>query len=291
MADPIVAVHGGAGAGRSLLAHEGECRAALHAALDEARSALASRGDAVDAVLAAVRVLEEFELFNAGRGAALCADGSVELSAAIMRGADRAAGGVAGLRRTRHPVAAARRVLESDQVLMIGDHADRLAARAGLEQVPNAHFITERQRDVLRSRRAPDAQGTVGAVCLDRRGNLAAATSTGGIAGQPPGRVGDSPLIGAGTWADARVAVSCTGDGEAFVRAGAARRLAVLVQEGVTLAHAGDAVLSDVRRLAGSGGLIAVDARGTVVLPFRTPAMPRGVWRDGSDPVVHVRGG
>lgn len=231
---PVVAIHGGAGAGGGLVDQEPGCHAALRRALGAARSALQDGGDAVQAVLGAVRVLEECELFNAGRGAALCSDGSAELSAAVMRGSDRGAGAVAASRRTMHPIEAARCVLDSDQVLLTGEHADAFAAAAGATQVPNSHFVTERRLRALAVARAAERHGTVGAVCLDAAGELAAATSTGGISGQPPGRVGDSPLIG------------------------------------------------------GRGGLIAVDRRGQVSMPFTTAVMPRGVWRHGGDTVVWV---
>jgi beta-aspartyl-peptidase (threonine type) len=287
-AGPLVVIHAGAGAGRSLQDHHERCLGVLREALDVARTVVATGADATDAVQGAVRVLEDFELFNAGRGAALCSDGSAELSAAVMRGSDRAAGAVAGIRRTRQPIDAAGWVLRSDQVLLIGDHADRYAGEMGSEQVPTSYFVTERQRDALATKRGSEHHGTVGAVCLDGRGTLAAATSTGGITGQPPGRVGDSPLIGAGTWADARVAVSCTGDGEAFIRAGAARSVAALVEQGRSLADACNSALADVAQLGGLGGLIAVDAGGNAAMPFLTPAMPRGVWRPGRDLWVAV---
>jgi beta-aspartyl-peptidase (threonine type) len=261
---------------------------ALREAAGAARAALEAGADAAGAVQAAVGILEGFELFNAGRGAALCSDGSAELSAAIMRGSDRAAGAVAGIRRAKQPIDAAVAVLASNQVLMIGGHADAYAAEMGAEQVPTGYFVTDRQRDALAARAAAEAHGTVGAVCLDRHGGLAAATSTGGISGQPPGRVGDSPLIGAGTWADARVAVSCTGDGEAFIRAGAARAVAALVAQGASLAAACDNVLADVGELGGVGGMIAVDASGSAALPFVTAAMPRALWRPGHDVQVAI---
>jgi L-asparaginase / beta-aspartyl-peptidase len=287
---PVVVIHAGAGAGRAVLAQEARCRATLSEALLSARDALESGADATAAVQAAVRILEDFELFNAGHGAALCSDGSAELSAALMRGSDRAAGAVAALRRTRQPIDAAAGVLESHQVLLMGQAGDRFAAEMGIEQVPNDYFITDRQRDFLEDRLAGagEAHGTVGAVCLDAQGRLAAATSTGGITGQPPGRVGDSPLIGAGTWADDRVAVSCTGDGEMFVRAAAAHSVAALVARGNALSEATAAVLADVGSLGGQGGLIAVDAHGHAAMPFVTNAMPRGLWRPGQDPVVAI---
>ncbi len=289
-AGPVVVIHAGAGAGRAVLAQEERCRAALHEALDSARVALESGAGAAVAAEAAVRVLEDCDLFNAGRGAALNAEGTVELSAALMRGTDRAAGAVAGLRRTREPITAARWVLESDQVLLIGDDGDAFAAARGVEQVANDYFITERQRAFLQSRLAGagEAHGTVGAVCRDGEGGLAAATSTGGISGQPAGRVGDSPLIGAGTWADDRVAVSCTGDGEMFVRSVAAHSVSTGLARGRSLAEAAGAVLADVGSLGGEGGLIAVDAHGEAVAPFLTAAMPRGLWRPGGEPHVAI---
>ncbi len=231
--------------------------------------------------------MEDFPLFNAGRGAALCADGSVELSASAMRGSDQAAGAVALVRRTRNPVAAATAMLDQPEVLLAGERADAFAAARGLVQCDPSEFVTERQRRRLAARVAGEG-ATVGAVCLDADGVLAAATSTGGLHGQRPGRVGDSPVIGAGTWADRHVAVSCTGKGEAFVRAGAARLLAALVASGVALQAAAGAVLDAVAECDGDGGLITIDAHGEVALPFSTAAMPRGVWRAGGDPVVEV---
>jgi L-asparaginase / beta-aspartyl-peptidase len=288
MTGPVIAVHGGAGAfGSELREYASEYRDALTRALRDGASALDAGGGAVDAVRAAVMAMEDFPRFNAGHGAALCDDGSVELSASLMRGSDRAAGAVAPVRRTRYPVTAAAAMLDQPEVLLAGERADAFAAAHGLEQRDPSEFVTERQRRRLAAQLAGDG-GTVGAVCLDAGGLLAAATSTGGLQGQRPGRVGDSPVIGAGTWADRHVAVSCTGKGEAFVRAGAARLLGALVASGVGLEAAARVVLGEVAECDGDGGLIAVDARGEVVLPFSTDAMPRGVWRGGEDPVVEV---
>jgi isoaspartyl peptidase/L-asparaginase-like protein (Ntn-hydrolase superfamily) len=195
---------------------------------------------------------------------------------------------VAAVSHTRHPILAAQALLDAEQVLLIGEHADAYAAARGLEQWEPEMFITERQRRRLREHLALIEHGTVGAVCLDAAGALAAATSTGGLRGQPPGRVGDSPLIGAGTWADEHVAVSCTGQGEAFIRAGAARFLGALVEAGAAVDAAALVVLEEVRRCGGSGGLIAVDARGQVAMPFSSEAMPRGMWRAGEGAVVEV---
>jgi L-asparaginase / beta-aspartyl-peptidase len=284
---PLIAIHAGAG-GRTvkLRDHDAEIREALGEVLDAARRLLEQGTDAVDVVKAAVTIMEDFELFNSGRGAALCSDGSAQLSASVMRGSDRAAGGVAGVMHTKNPVLAAGSVLESYQVLMIGEHAEEFARLHGAEQRPNDYFITERQQDNLRRHVEEYPTGTVGAVCVDASGALAAATSTGGVTGQPPGRVGDSPLIGAGTWADEVVAVSCTGDGELFIRTGVARTVASLIEHGESLAAAADRALADVSSLGGTGGLIACRADGSVALPFTTEAMPRGLWRAGDEPRV-----
>jgi isoaspartyl peptidase/L-asparaginase-like protein (Ntn-hydrolase superfamily) len=202
------------------------------------------------------------------------------MSASVMRGRDRAAGAVALMTRTRHPVAAAAALLGDAEVLLAGESAEAHAAANGLEQLDPDEFVTEPQRRRLAERLQTGGQ-TVGAVCLDETGLLAAATSTGGLHGQRPGRVGDSPLIGAGTWADGHVAVSCTGKGEAFIRAGAARLVAALVEHGHTLEAAAQAAMAGVAECAGEGGLIAVDASGNVTMPMSTGAMPRGVWRAG----------
>jgi L-asparaginase / beta-aspartyl-peptidase len=288
---PVIAVHAGAGGlSDDLRAREAECRAALSDALLAGGRALES-GGAVDAAVAAVMAMEGFELFNAGYGSVLCTDGSVEMSAAVMRGSDRAAGAVAMMRRTRHPISAALTLLDAPPVMLAGERADDHAAAHGLEQHDPEEFVTDRQRRRLArwlQQRDVADRGTVGAVCLDADGFLAAATSTGGRLGQRPGRVGDSPLIGAGTWADRRVAVSCTGAGEAFIRAGAARLLGALVAQGVDLESAAGVVLDEVTACDGVGGLIAVDAGGNVAMPLTTEAMPRGVWRAGETVAVEI---
>jgi L-asparaginase / beta-aspartyl-peptidase len=289
---PVIVVHAGAGGlSDDLREREAECRAALQQALRAGGEALENGGGAVEAVTNAVIVMEGFSLFNAGYGSVLCSDGSVEMSAAVMRGSDQAAGALAMMRRTRHPIAAARSLLDAPPVLLAGERADAHAAAHGLEQHDPSEFVTERQRGRLErwlsSREQPD-RGTVGAVCLDADDVLAAATSTGGRLGQRPGRVGDSQLIGAGTWADRRVAVSCTGAGEAFIRAGAARLLGALVAHGIALEDAARTVLDEVTAREGVGGLIAVDAEGNVTMPFSTKAMPRAVFRLGEAPVVEI---
>ena len=286
----IVVNAGAGGLSDDLREQDADCRAALEHALRAGAAALET-GGAVDAACAAVMIMEGFPLFNAGYGSVLCSDGSVEMSAAVMRGSDRAAGAVAMMRRTRHPIAAARSLLDAPPVMLAGERADAHAVKQGLEQHDPEEFVTDRQRRRLErwlSRRVEADRGTVGAVCLDGQGLLAAATSTGGRLGQRPGRVGDSPLIGAGTWADARVAVSCTGAGEAFIRAGASRLLGALVAHGVALEDAARTVLAEVAECDGVGGLIAVDAEGDVTTPFSTEAMPRGTLRLGEPPAVEI---
>jgi L-asparaginase / beta-aspartyl-peptidase len=285
---PALVIHAGAGprspwrAGR-----EPEMRDALLEALRRGRAVLERPGGtAIDAVQAAIEFMEDgCDLFNAGRGSALCSDGTVEMSAAVMRGSDRAAGAAALLRRTRQPIAAARAVLEhSPHVLVAGDATDSFAARHGLEQREPDYFVTNRQRGRLADGGSDFERGTVGAVCVDARGELVAGTSTGGRRGQMPGRVGDTPLIGAGTWADRRLAISCTGEGEAFIRSAAAHRLALRFEAGMTLERAAADALADVGAVDGVGGVIAVDADGAVAMPFTSEVMNRAVWRAGEEP-------
>ena len=283
---PVIAIHAGAGDhGHELREQESECRQALTDALEAGQRALQDGLDATHAVQRAVMVMEDFELFNAGRGSTLCSDGSVEMSAALMRGTDRAAGAVAGVRHTQNPILGARAVLDSPEVLIVGPAADQRAEQAGAEQQPNEYFVTERQHAHLVD--APP-RATVGAVCLDADGVLAAATSTGGIRGQPRGRVGDCPIFGAGTWADAHAAISCTGDGEAFIRSATARCLAASASSGEAIADAAQDALEQIAALQATGGLIVVDAAGRVEMPFNTQVMPRGLWRAGEQPSISI---
>ena len=271
-------------------------RAGLEAALSAGTAILEKRERALDAVEAAVRVLEEDPCFNAGRGSVLTASGCIELDAAIMDGATRGAGAVAGLRTTRAPISLARRLLEEGpHVFLSGKGADEFARGHGLEQVENSWFeIPERRRqlDELLGEGGFDDEikyGTVGAVAVDVNGHVAVATSTGGLTAKRWGRVGDSPLIGAGTYADDRsAAVSATGSGEYFIRAVAAHQLAERVRlGGQSLQQALDAVLADIAALGGKGGLIAVAADGEAAWGFTTPAMYRGV-ADASGQTVRV---
>ncbi|WP_395000085.1 isoaspartyl peptidase/L-asparaginase family protein [Sphingomonas sp.] len=281
-------IHGGCGAmrpDRLPPEQEDRARAGLSAALDAGEAILASGGSSLDAVEAAARVLEDSPAFNAGRGSVLAADGRVELDAAIMDGRDRRAGAVAGLATTRAPVSAARAVMEhSPHVLLTYAGADRFARERGLDQVANDWFITpERRAQLDRALAAGGAfdadikYGTIGAVACDMAGHVAAATSTGGLTAKRWGRIGDSPLIGAGTYADDRAAaVSASGLGEAFIRAVAAHELAARIRlTGARLQDALDAVLADVGTLGGTGGLIAVSPTGEAAWGFTTPGMYR----------------
>jgi beta-aspartyl-peptidase (threonine type) len=282
-------VHGGAGSMRGPRfddEHERLARSGLEAALAAGSAILDKRDRALDAVEAAVRVLEEDGCFNSGRGSVLTATGCIELDAAIMDGRNRRAGAVAGLRTTRAPVSLARLLLEEGpHVFLSGKGADEFAREHGLEQVPNSWFeLPERRRQLeeLLAEGGFDDEikyGTVGAVAVDVDGHVAAATSTGGLTAKRWGRVGDSPLIGAGTYADDRsAAVSATGSGEYFIRAVAAHQLAERVRLAEqSLQEALDSTLADIAGLGGKGGLIAVAPDGEAAWGFTTPAMYRGM--------------
>jgi beta-aspartyl-peptidase (threonine type) len=292
-------IHGGAGSmrpGRLDPEQERCARAGLEAALAAGEAILEKRERALDAVEAAVRALEEDPCFNAGRGSVLTASGCIELDAAIMDGRNRAAGAVSGLRTTRAPISLARELLEhGPHVFLSGHGADDFARDHGFEQVENGWFeIPERRRqldELLASDGFDDEikYGTVGAVAVDVDGHVAVATSTGGLTAKRWGRVGDSPLIGAGTYADDRsAAVSATGSGEYFIRAVAAHQVTERVRlAGQTLQDAVDSVLADIASLGGKGGLIAVAPDGEAAWGFTTPAMYRGM-ADASGRTVRV---
>jgi len=294
-------IHGGAGSERIAHHdpdHEARARAGLAEALKAGAAILERGGSAVDAVEAAARILEEDACFNAGRGSVLTEEGEVELDAAIMDGRERQAGAVSGIKTTRAPVTLARRLMEQGpHVFLSGTAADRFAAAAGIEQVANAFFILpERRRQLDEALAAgsaadPIKYGTIGAVAVDLAGSVAAATSTGGITAKRWGRVGDSPLIGAGTYADNRsAAVSATGSGEYFIRAVATHQLAERVRlGGQSLQQALDAVLADIDSLGGKGGLIAVAPSGEAAWGFTTPAMYRGM-ADATGQTVKIYG-
>jgi isoaspartyl peptidase/L-asparaginase-like protein (Ntn-hydrolase superfamily) len=298
----VLAIHGGAGtvpreimtAEREDAFHEG-----LRRALRAGHAMLKDGGAALDAVTAAAMALEDDPLFNAGRGAVFTADDKMELDAAVMEGRDRRAGAVAGICGPRHPVLAARAVMErTDHVFLAGEGARRFCRQAGLEHRLPSWFRTEfrwraleEELERLRLGLADDGDearkhGTVGAVACDARGNLAAATSTGGMTAKMPGRVGDSPLPGAGTWADdASCAVSATGHGEFFIRCAVGHEVASRIRWlKQTLDDAANAVvMEELAAIGGSGGLIAVDPGGHVTMPFNCAGMYRGfVVAEGS---------
>jgi beta-aspartyl-peptidase (threonine type) len=287
-----IAIHGGAGTlSRSDMSagQEAEYRAGLDAALEAGYSRLASGGASLDAVVAAVRVLEDNPLFNAGRGAVLNRDGVAELDASLMDGRTLAAGAVTGLQHVKNPIDLARLVMEkSPHVMLVGAGAEEFAKSQGVEMVPNEYFRTPaRQNQLERSLRGAlsrenelEAFGTVGAVALDLAGNLAAATSTGGMTGKRWGRIGDSPIIGAGTYANNdSCAVSATGHGEYFIRTVVAHDICAQVEYlKLPLARAVDNVLNGkMKKLGGNGGVIAIDRAGEIVLEFNSEGMFRGV--------------
>ncbi|MGQ0590890.1 MAG: isoaspartyl peptidase/L-asparaginase family protein [Sphingosinicella sp.] len=284
-------IHGGAGViERSRLTPEQDAaiRAALDQALEAGSAILASGGSALDAVEAAVRVLEDAPHFNAGRGSVFTYQGTIEMDASIMDGSNRAAGAVTGVTATRNPIRLARAVMEnSPHVFLSREGADQYSIEQGLPQEPPEYFQTaERRRQLEELRSRPSAEhfdvhlkyGTVGAVALDRQGHVAAATSTGGLTGKRWGRIGDSPIIGAGTYADDRAcAVSATGAGEYFIRAGVAHEICARMRMGGQAPQeAADAVMAEVQALGGTGGVIVVTPRGDGVYSFNTPGMYRG---------------
>jgi len=324
---PVIAIHGGAGTILRASMNpklEADYRRALQDVLRAGVALLAGGASALDAVTEAVRRLEECPLFNAGKGAVYTDAGTHEMDACVMDGATLAAGAVAGVTRVRNPVLAARAVLaHSGHVLMIGPAAQEFAARHGVELVAPDWFATpERHAQWLRARQQagagsgavlldhdaaslaaqersegppldPDSKfGTVGAVALDAHGHLAAATSTGGVTNKRVGRVGDSPIVGAGCYANHLVAVSTTGTGEMFMRAVTAYDVSALMEyAGLSLQAATKRVIMDkLPRIGGRGGLIAVDAQGQVALPFNTEGMYRGYARVGGEPVCAIYG-
>jgi beta-aspartyl-peptidase (threonine type) len=296
-------LHGGAGAMSSARIppeRVAQMNADLSRALERGAAVLTAGGPALDAVVEAVRVLEDSSVFNAARGSVLRCDGGVYLDASVMSGQGRRAGAVALARTPQNPARLARAVLERGrEVLLVGAAADRFATELGHETQPQEYFITEYRRQQLERLWAREALGaasedtagqTVGAVALDVGGHLAAATSTGGTINADVGRVGDSPIIGAGTWADDETcAVSATGVGEFFIRSAFAHEVhAHIAHAGADLDRAVRAALARVEQLGGQGGCVAVDAAGNVALPFSTLAMPRAYLRSSGERAVHV---
>lgn len=301
---PLLVIHGGAGVERASLdaKEEAAARAALEQALRAGHAALMAGQPALDAVTAAITVLEDAPQFNAGRGAVFTHDGRNELDASVMDGASGQAGAVAGVHRVRNPITLARAVMEkSKHVMMVGDGAETFAAEQGIELVDPSWFRTEKRWQQLQKALAEEANaqaavelpgkayfGTVGALALDAQGRLAAGTSTGGMTNKRYGRVGDAPVIGAGTWADERCAFSGTGWGEYYIRAAAAHDVCARMKySGVGVRRAAEAVINEaIPAKGGDGGAIALSADGEVAFPFNTEGMYRG-WI-GADGVPHV---
>lgn len=308
---PVLVIHGGAGTIlRQNMTAEKEAAyiAALQQALRQGYAILTANGTAIDAVEAAVKVLEDNPLFNAGKGAVFTASGVNEMDAAIMNGADLKAGSVAGITTIKNPITAARAVMEKTaHVMLAGKGADEFAQSAGCEVVDPSYFFTQdrwnsllraKRNDSLKRLQQPPKQGwlkqpenndekygTVGAVALDVNGNLAAATSTGGMTNKKYGRIGDAPVIGAGTYADnATCAISCTGWGEYFIRLVMAKAVSDRMAYGrQTLKEASqDMIMNKLPALGGDGGLVAVDKEGNIAMPFNTAGMYRGyIDKDG----------
>lgn len=298
-----IAVHGGAGR-YDYNQFSPEQKAAYNAGLREAllaaQKVLEGNGRAVDAVVAAAVVLENNPLFNAAKGAVLNSEGEVELDASIMDGKTLGAGAVAGLKTTKNPILAARAVMEKSQHVMLqAAGAEAFAKAQGLEQVPNSYFITPERKQQLERAKASQEKvnlskfGTIGVVVLDRYGDLAAGTSTGGLTNKQWGRVGDSPIIGAGTYADNNsCAVSATGHGEYFIRATVARTICALVEyKGLSLQDAANLVVKDkLVKMGGEGGVIAVDRQGNIALVMNTSGMFRGSLKEGEEPYTSILG-
>jgi beta-aspartyl-peptidase (threonine type) len=303
----VLVLHGGAGVWRNELTpeREKESREVMRTALLAGHAVLRTNGTSLDAVEAAVRVLEDSPLFNAGKGSVLTGEGTVEMDASIMDGATKKAGAVASVKRIKNPIGAARVVMErSPHVMMVGEGAETFVKQQGVQLVSPGYFITPfrkeqweraKQQEKQRIKRsaetdARDAIGTVGAVALDSRGNLAAGTSTGGMLNKKFGRVGDSPIIGAGTYADnATCAVSCTGHGEYFIRSVVAHDVSALMEyKRMSLRNASDEVLRKVGELGGKGGFIALDREGNIAMPFNTEGMFRGTIRANGEISIAV---
>ena len=286
-------IHGGAGGpekGTMSKADEDEYMKHLDEALAVGGKILAAEGSSLDAVEAVVRYMEDCPLFNAGKGAVLNADGVAELDAAIMDGKTGKAGAVAGAKTIKNPITAARRVMEkTEHVMLCAGGADKFAKEQGLDVVDPGYFITP-ARKAAWEKWKKEIHGTVGAVAVDVNGNLAAATSTGGMTGKMAGRIGDSPIIGAGTYANNKTcAVSATGHGEYFIRNVVAYDMSALMEYGhLYVAEAGDRIIRGKLTVQGaSGGLIAVDKEGNITMPFNSNAMFRGFLKsDGSKKVA-----
>jgi len=298
----VIAIHGGAGTilkSEMSAAKELAYTNALQDALHKGYGVLSNNGTAIDAVEAAIRSLEDCPLFNAGKGAVFNAAGQHEMDASIMNGADLSAGAVGVVKNIRNPITLAKTVMQkSEHVFLMGEGAEVFARNQGIDFEPDAYFDDEFRYQQWQQIKATDTFqldhasekkfGTVGAVALDNFGNLAAGTSTGGMTNKRFGRVGDSPIIGAGTYANNHTcAISCTGHGELFIRSVVAYDISCLMEyKGLTLKEACDVVVHDkLVKIGGEGGLIAIDKHGNICLPFNSEGMYRGWMRAGEERV------
>lgn len=292
---PVIAMHGGAGTitrDNMTRDKERDIRTAIDLALKSGFEIMENGGSSIDAVVAAVTVLEDSPHFNAGKGAVFASNGKNELDASIMDGKTLNAGAVSGTKHIKNPIKLARLVMDSSRhVFFYGDGAENFARNHDLEFVPEDYFFTQERWDsfLKAKNREAEKMGTVGVVALDKSGNLAAGTSTGGLTNKKFGRIGDSPVIGAGTYADNRTcAVSATGTGEYFIRTSAASSVSKLMHlAGKSLQEALDQVIhKDISTLGGSGGFVGIDSRGRVGFSFNTEGMYRGYLYQDEDPVV-----
>ena len=311
---PVLLIHGGAGGdgpwGGPTDLDKGRIDCMEIVLGEVGRSLESGKIDSLQAVTIAVQVLENEPLFNAGCGSVLDAEGNISMDASLMRGWDGAAGACAGITNVKNPIALARTILDGGEVVMlIGEGAEKLARESELEIVDEEWLKTDLRKAQWKMWQSTKGKpgstdevdgamkavleldfetshtglGTVGAVALDKDGNLSAATSTGGMTGKLPGRISDTALIGAGTWADQKVAISCTGVGEAYIRTAAAKHFADLCElTDMSLIEISEKVLSDVSPIGGRGGLIAVNSDGDIAMPFQTTMMYRGYWKDGA---------
>ncbi|MBK8944575.1 MAG: isoaspartyl peptidase/L-asparaginase [Ignavibacteriae bacterium] len=295
--DFALVIHGGAGyiyKGRYTPEQEKEYILKLEEALNEGYNILENNGSSVDAVETTLRILEDSPLFNAGKGAVLNNEGNVELDASIMSGEKIEAGGVAGIKHIKNPITLARFVMEhSPHVLMFGDGAEKFADEFGLEKVENSYFKTQENVDEYNKSKKTEKSkhGTVGCVAIDKKGNLAAGTSTGGLSGKKFGRVGDSPIIGAGTYANNKTcAISSTGQGEYFIKNVVSYDISALMEyQKLSLSESAEYVINDkLKKQNALGGIIGIDNKGNIVMSFNTDGMFRGYRKSGENSIIEL---
>jgi len=294
-----IVIHGGAGTILKERMNEEQInlyKAKLKEALKAGYTVLENDGSSMDAIVEAIKILEDSPLFNAGKGAVLTNLGTAELDASIMNGLNLEAGAVAGLKHVKNPITLARTVMEnSPHVFLIGEGAEEFAKENNIEMTEQSYFITDERKEQLEKIKQREAEqnkhGTVGAVALDKNGNLAAGTSTGGMMNKKFGRVGDVPVIGAGTYANNNTcAVSATGHGEYFIRLSVARDISDLMEyKNLPLEEAAkEVIMYKLQNLGGTGGIIAIDRNGNITMPFNTPGMYRGYYLRSGKPVIKI---